>query len=593
MNNATYDSSRPKSNIVPGDICNTINGTVLRELKNAIVHSMGPAGSNTRILKGQNAADMIVEYTKDGNKIIKSCLFENPIEMSIQSEIEEITRHVEKVIGDGTSSAVVLSSLIFDLFMEKIVDGELKNPYKVMRDFKTTVEGVKERILKKKRECTPEDVYKITLISTNGDEEMAEQMQDIYDRYGMDVFIDVSASINGNSYIGEYDGLTLDVGYSDPAYINTMEGVARLHNPRVYSFEDPVDTPQLTGYVEKIIMENIFAKLSDKGDASECIPTVIMAPKMSRDMVVFVRKMVSLLHSYGDAFTQKPPIVILTNIAGLSENIYQNIAQLCGCKPIRKYIDPEIQKKDQESGDAPTLDTICDFYGQCELVEADANNTKFLNPEKMFKKVDGEFVTDEKDGAKFFTDEYTSIITFLETEMKKALESGNELGVAASLKRQLNALRCNMVEFYVGGVSVSERDAKRDLVEDAVLNCRSAAENGVGFGANYEAFYAVNFLEREYPKNEYLKMLKSAYDEIVHILYSTAYSEDETSQIIDQMRSVVYEGPFNIATSSFDGNVLSSIMTDIAVLDTVAKIISIMFTSNQTLVQYPSVNMYC
>lgn len=599
MNSVMYDTENPKSNIVSGDVSRNIKSSVLRTLKDAIIHSMGPAGSNTMILKGSNSAEMTAEYTKDGNKIIKSILFSNPIEMAIQTEMEEITTRVERIVGDGTSSAVILSSILFDLFVKEFANDHqttVSNPYHIMREFEHAVEAIKKQIIYQGRGCTLDDIYNITYISTNGNDDLADQMTQIYEKYGMDVFIDVSASTNGNSYIGEYDGLTIDVGYSDPAYINTGEGVSRLHNPHIYSFDDSIDTPTMGNFMEKIILENVMMKIGKDGSVKECIPTVIMAPRISRDKSSLIRRVVEMFHSYGDAFTQKPPLLIITNIAGESTNIYQNIAQLCGCKPIKKYIDPEMEKSDQENGSAPTLENITEFYGTCELLESDAVNSKFVNPSKMYKKKeDGSFENDS-DGKKIFTETYISLVTYLEVEMNKALSTGNEIGVAASLKRQLNALKCNMVEFYVGGVSVSDRDAKRDLVEDAVLNCRSAAANGVGYGANYEGLRAVMTLlkGKDYKDNLYMGLILKAYREIITTLYASAYNQKQVESITFHIFDADEDcGPYNITTGKFDKKVLSSIMSDVVILDTVMKIIGIMFTSNQTIIQNPNINMYC
>ena len=57
---------------------------------------------------------------------------------------------------------------------------------------------------------------------------------------------------------------------------------------------------------------------------------------------------------------------------------------LCGIPTIKKYIDPDIQQKDIEAGNAPTPDNVHEWYGSADLVEADTTNTKFVNPKCMF-----------------------------------------------------------------------------------------------------------------------------------------------------------------------------------------------------------------
>ena len=115
------NSSRPVNNIVSGQKLKEVQSAVLNDLKDAIINSMGPAGSNSLILRGSSDVDIVAEYSKDGNKIIKSIKYQYPIEMAIKSEIENSTRYIEKTVGDGTSSVVVMSSLIFDA-LNQIMD---------------------------------------------------------------------------------------------------------------------------------------------------------------------------------------------------------------------------------------------------------------------------------------------------------------------------------------------------------------------------------------------------------------------------------------------------------------------------------------
>ena len=118
------NSSKPVNNIVSGQKLKEIQSSVLNDLKEAIINSMGPAGSNSLILRGSSDQDIVAEYSKDGNKIIKSIKYQYPIEMAIKSEIENSTRYIEKTVGDGTSSIVVMSSLIFYALNEAYLNGE-------------------------------------------------------------------------------------------------------------------------------------------------------------------------------------------------------------------------------------------------------------------------------------------------------------------------------------------------------------------------------------------------------------------------------------------------------------------------------------
>ena len=116
-----------------------------------------------------------------------------------------------------------MSSLIFDALVEANNKGELSgDPYEIMRLFKKAVDLLSKEIRSMGHECTLEDIYNIAFISTNGNDEVASELQQIYKEYGMNVFIDVSASVNGNTYVKSYNGVTIEAGYSDPCMINNI-----------------------------------------------------------------------------------------------------------------------------------------------------------------------------------------------------------------------------------------------------------------------------------------------------------------------------------------------------------------------------------
>lgn len=595
------NGNKPVNNIIDKDRLRNIQSSVLHDLKNAIINSMGPAGSNSLILRGTSDADIVSEYSKDGNKIIKSIKYQYPIEMAIKAEIENATRHIEKTVGDGTSSVVVMSSLIFDSIMEAYSIGDIvTDPFETMRLFKECVKIISDKIREKGRDCTLEDIYNIAYISTNGNVEISEQLVDIYKNYGMNVFIDVSASTNENTYIKTYNGVTIESGYSDPAMINNLDrGSCRIRSTdeykvHVYQFAEPIDTPEQLAFFQKIIETNIMEKRFNKVRPTMEIPTVILAPQISRDAQAYMRRVVQMLLQFDEThYSQKPQLLIVTNYMGLDENYVDHISNLCGCKPIKKYIDDKIQKADQEAGLAPTLSTVCDFYGLSGEVEADGNITKFVDPEKMYEKDDdGNVIYDENENP-ILSITYNNIINFLESQYKSAASQGGHDGTLGALKRQLNAVKSNMVELFIGGISISDRDSLRDLVEDAVLNTRSAAKNGVGYGANTMGYCITREIcesgTQEY-SDEIMNMMHiicNAYIEMIKCLYETVFKERESIENIAEQIYLNDGKPYNLNTFDYDGLVLTSIESEPTILDTISKIISLMCTANQVILMAP------
>ena len=585
--------SESMTNVVSKDKLRIIQRQTLRRAAQFISSTYGPMGSNTKIITGNDPQNISSRYSKDGLTVLKNIVFQDPIEASILEELIEISRHVEGKVGDGTTSTVILSSYIFNRLSAVQNEYNLQ-PHYLMQKFNKIVKLIEDDILEHGHECTVDDIYDIAMISTNGNVEQSENIRSIYEQYGMDVDLSVNISNDSDSKLKVYDGITITEGMSDPAFTNNFENNScEIPNARVYYFSDPIDTAGMITYLSCIIQRNISDKIADD---EEPIPTVICCPRISRDAEYVLKKLVEDLYAFQSAEMDKPPICIVTDIVASDETIMEDIANLCGCKKIKKYIDKNIYERDVEEGLAPTADNIETFYGECELVVADAKKTKFINPAHMYERnEDGSYKLDEN-GEKIPDNIYTAMVKFLEAELEnsKSTESAAHNGL---LRKRLSALKSNMVDYLVGGITISEREAKKDLIEDAVKNCRSAAENGVGYAANFEGLRSsLNVLNTITDSDEYSDIERSitqaifdSYRAATYLLYTTVYDNDEAEEVTEASLKEMH--PFNIRTED-DGKVLCTIRLDIEVLETVSRIISMMVTCNQCLLQAPQLNKY-
>ena len=566
------------TNIVPKESLRKVQLNTLEILASVLSKTAGPRGSNTQLVHGQRHN----EYTKDGHNVLSQIKFYRPLENAIQSEMKEITRYIVKTVGDGTTSAVLLSN---EIFKAMCAAETTMSAYSIMKTFREIVDEMIVRIRANKKECTIEDIYDICMIATNGNTEVSEAITNIYKQFGMEVFIDVGISNTTDHLVKSYDGLTLDVGYPTPAYINSEgnskeSGKASIRNPRIYAFEDPVDTPEMMAFLETIVYNNILEPVMTQ--TNDYVPTVILVPSISRDGNNLLTELEKLLYGFDqqNMGNQKPPIMIITN-AKIHEEQFNDITMLCGIPTIKKYIDPDIQAKDIEAGKAPSPETICDWYGTADLVEADTTNTKFVNPQCMFEI--------DEEGNRKYSSVYNGLINYISQELDIAYKNNEDANVTGKLKRRLNSLKTNLVEYLIGGVTVTDRDSVRDLVEDAVLNCRSAAKNGVGYGANFEALRVINEMDSKSEYHGIDTAIYNAYYNASLNLYRTVFGEDASNYIHESLELGM---PVNLATLEFDGKVKCSIETDVAILEAISKVVMVMFTANQALIESPINNVY-
>ena len=575
------------SNIVEQKTLHEQTMAVLQIIADSLVTSFGPYGSATQIKKD----DILPKFTKDGHTILKNIYFNGTLEMSIREVLEDLTSHVVKNVGDGTTSAILLSQLIYKRLATKCEpnrdNAEIYNwhlpPAELERQLNELVKRASETIMSQTREIkTYEDIHKIALISTNNNEEMAELISGIYMENGTDVYIDVKRSMDSQDYIKIFDGMTLDAGYADKVFVtNEAESTAEINAPKIYFFEDPIDTPEMINFFSAIIYHNIMEPLKDR---RELTPTVIMCPKVSSDIAAVMDPLVkTMMNAKANNFNI--PFCLVSDI--YKKEVLMDLANLCDARTVRKYINLEQQEKDQEKGDAPTVDTIVDWCGTADAVVAGYNKTKIINPKLMYKE-----------GTTEFSDFYKSIINNLEMQLAQAKQDGKNLNDIGNLRRRIHSMKANMVDLYIGGSTPEERDNRFDAAEDAVLNCMSAAEYGYGWGANVQAFNVFNSLYKN-PNSGIISVVYNSYLDLLAKLYGSSLGEvpssysEASDKVKDMIKTTIETGtPINLRTGKADGLVLSSIKSDITVLDIVANVVGMLVTTKQFLCQSPAHNIY-
>lgn len=588
------------SNIVPKNVLREVQLETIERIANALANSYGPSGSTTLIRKGDDVKGSgVTAYTKDGHSILGAIKFNKPIEMSILDDLKDITRNTVKTVGDGTTSAVILSYEIFRAlneiisdhanFTEKAVVAELQ---KVVKDITTIIENSKQK-------PTIDKIYQIALTSTDGNEEVANSIREIYEQFGLGVYIDVGISNTTNHMVKTYEGLTIDGGYFNPCFINrAKDAVSELQNPNIYIFEDPIDNNYTLNLCYKIVEQNLIAPLTkyntlvqqgnqaeaDAVIANELKATAIITPTFGRDIRSQMDSIIDMMSS--SKIEQRAPLTIITGMTDVDR--LADLAAMTGAKTIKKYVDPEVQKSDVEKGIAPTLDNVAtEFGGKAELLVADTKTTKVINPELMFDI--------DEEGKRVFSSEYNNLLASLEAQLAQldtVKESATEVNV---LRRRIQSLKCNMVDYLIGGVSYTDRDALKDAVEDAVLNCRSAAKEGIGYAANFEGLRAA-YEVAEVTSN--LSPIREAVSNAVYKAYANTvariyvdYMAVEGIEQDDLIKKLI-ENNKPIDVTGNDREVLSSIKTDPTTLQAIVDIVGLMFKTNQFLCPIPDMNTY-
>lgn len=608
------------TNVVPEHMLRDAQLRALELFASAVRPTYGPMGGYTTYSQylGNDKTNVIGQYTKDGFTVLKHVNCDKPIESLIKDDIRTICTQVIKNIGDGTTSATILSYEIFKGLVSLEKDRHFPKR-RIINTFKELIKEGTSRIEKRKRDCTLDDIYNIAYTSLDGNKEMATTIHNIYKECGLNVFIDVKASYNSDTIVKIYKGMVYEAGYISPCFINTTESTCELRDANVYVFESPIDTPAMNGILRSIFTEEVQKPLVEMraNPDVKITPTIIICPKITRDANSFLDKIEAYYNGIKDLDT-KPKFCIVSNLSN-TNNYLLDIMNLTGAKFIKKYIDNETYQKDIEEGLAPSPENIKTFAGKAESIVVDSISLKIINPKNMFKEDENKKLV--------HSDYYTNYINNLKAELHNYEETREDIVKIGCLRRRINNIEGNLVDLYVGGIGTSDRMVLSDAVEDAVLNCRSASVEGVCYGANYEGLKAFCNIHRDisnetvktmnemgkkydgqYEKASYedqmtifnasireavAEVLYNAYESLVKQIY-LPYVDDNEKQaltIIINMIGAEYK-PFNIMTEEFDEKVLTSAKTEPSILDSISRIITTLFNANQFLVPDPRFNIY-
>ena len=130
------------TNIVTKDVMQDIQRRTLEILKEAVSCSYGPHASTTAItssMNGEAATLLKTNYSKDGVTILQSIMFQDVIELSTKDMIVDVCKNIDMKVGDGTTSAVILSTEVFKALTST---DEFKNipPYQLVNAIKEAAE---------------------------------------------------------------------------------------------------------------------------------------------------------------------------------------------------------------------------------------------------------------------------------------------------------------------------------------------------------------------------------------------------------------------------------------------------------------------
>ena len=184
-------------------------------LADAVKTTMGPSGGTVIIDREGKAPHL----TKDGVTVAKSIVLQDRLQNIGASIIKEAAQRTAETAGDGTTTSTVIAQELSSQLVKMTSAGfDPREMYSAVTEGAQSM--IKELSLCTKKVESKSDLRSIALISSNGEEAIADAVADAFEHVGSEGTVTVEEAKGFETSIDLVDGTTLDRGYASHYFAN-------------------------------------------------------------------------------------------------------------------------------------------------------------------------------------------------------------------------------------------------------------------------------------------------------------------------------------------------------------------------------------
>lgn len=598
-NDALYEEVKSCTNIISGDEYKQLFCTIAKVVSDTVSQTLGPYGSTTIIDDGSG----FTYPTKDGWSCMNRLRFNDPIYNTIFGIIKQVSFNSVSTVGDGTTTAMVATSA----FLEYLYDNLIPNLTRSKQYRQATLIDAMNKVSKELTETllkSPnvqhidpngnfDDIYKVAYIATNGNEEFSKMIQEIYQKTSNpNIRIEIDNGAPETTY-------TIEKGYrfdckpiAFNSYINDEAGIIRKDDKpfKIITFDHNV-----TYQMHKTIISSI----SQMANATN-MEYVILAPYFDDIVCSIIQNNADQMRRQGQIpnimLVQIPTALNMHQLAINDISVLSN--SIVFTETLAKVFNTLYHNATAEKEEDIIHDSVMDLpqFAKYEYPQAILEDVSGTIKSAIFEPTEG-FIQDyeeycDKARLEALMREVTELY---EKRKAKAIKTINGLLDKDFLFTQLRytKLKGNSGIIKVGGISDIQKRCDKDSLDDAVLACRSAFENGFVRGMCLEIMstcwskISMNTSKDIDIYNEIYLAIYKAFEAVFKTVIYNKIGENE--EIALQIRDYCIENNcvYNLRTETYDmpgeWTVINSVQTDIEILTAMSNILTTIMTSNQFL----------
>lgn len=437
--------------------------------------------------------------TKDGVTVANSIELADPIENIGANFVKDAANNTAKEAGDGTTTATVISSSLFNSGIVPLTVGEA-NPIFMKRGMDLALKDVLSVFKTYIKPCNPDYLYKIAKTSANGDETIAKIVFDAVSKTGTQGKVHVERMIENNAedMVTFANGIEVDSGMVSTMFATDKSLRVVYDNPLILFYKGRINDLIELQYVLD------YAHASNR-------PIIIFSDSVSDDTL---RKLI-VNHSRN---ILKVCCVKSVGLGHFKESEMEDLTALMGGKVLNE----------NNTNDLKDIEIVKSAFATCERIEIDTTRT-------IFHGVSG----NGQERAKELQEALVNVMGDVNIERFKL-----------RIARLLNGI-CTI---KVSGNSDKEINERLDRYDDAIQATKSALESGVVIGGGIPLYQISDILKQKATEIENVSM-RYGYEIVLKAIQSPAkqiaFNGGIPQHIIDRIPKN-YKSTFNV----LDGEII-------------------------------------
>jgi len=398
------------------------------KVANAVKVTLGPKGRLVAVYANGTQQPRI---TKDGVTVANSIFSDNDVEAVGVSLAKQAGRKAVEKSGDGTTTATILTQALLHNAVAKMKEGA--HPVFLKREIDEEVGKVVSYLKSISKKIEPGDfasLLNVATISANNDPELGKLVAEAVSAVGPDGMVEVEHGGGKKVLLEIFDGVKLDGGYYDPAFVNNpSKANYEAKDAKILVLEGRASnwTTAVAGILEKCFRE--------------AVPIVIFAK------------------DFGGEFFQSCKLnraqaglnVCLVSVGAHNEYQRMFLEDVCAITGARHYSD--------EKGDG--LKTVkWEHLGTCKKIVVNKNSTYIIEgggdkAAFALKKAD------------------------YEARFEELKETGTDITETDFYRQRVARLGGRAAKLTIGSYSESAGHEIRDRIDDAINATQAAMSDGI------------------------------------------------------------------------------------------------------------------